>query len=62
MEVFPMEVDLERAACLHWPVHGDIHGVSVGQYGSDRYFFQIDVEHLQISPVWRSPDNTWETH
>ena len=29
MEVFAVEVDLERAACLHWHVHGDIHGVSV---------------------------------
>ena len=29
MEVFAVEVDLERATCLHWHVHGDIHGVSV---------------------------------
>ena len=24
--------------------------------------FRTDVEHLQLPPVWRSPDNTWETH
>ena len=29
MEVFAVEVDLERAVCLHWDVHGDIHGISV---------------------------------
>ena len=46
-----MEVDLERAVCLHWHVHGDIHGVSVMKTDPIDIFQTDDVEHLQLSPV-----------